>query len=132
MRLSAAAAVTDDPELLPDDLFETPSFHRHEQEIRYTSAEYLALLQTYCGHIELPPRALAGLLGCLRELIDRNHDGHVTKRYLFDLRLARRRRGWVGLPLGVVGAHNWSEDASNDAPRRVPCEPLPCLTPVER
>lgn len=57
LRLPAGAAVASDPEPLSPELFETASFHRHEQEIDYTSAEYLALLQTYSGHIELPPRA---------------------------------------------------------------------------
>ena len=60
-------------------------------DIAYTTAEYLALLRTYSGHIELSPTARDGLLDCLQALIERDYDGHVTKRYLFELRLARRR-----------------------------------------
>jgi hypothetical protein len=57
----------------------------------YATAEYLDLLQTYSGHIALDPGAREGLLGCIAELIDSRYGGRISKRYLTELRTARRR-----------------------------------------
>ncbi|MFF4410606.1 class I SAM-dependent methyltransferase [Streptomyces sp. NPDC001262] len=63
-------------------------FRRHEWELTYTTAEFLDVLQTYSGHRALPPKALEGLLGCIAALIDARYGGHVTKRYLTELRVS--------------------------------------------
>jgi len=47
-------------------------------------------LRTYSGHQTLDPDALDGLLRCIEELIDDRYSGRVEKRYLNELRLARR------------------------------------------
>jgi SAM-dependent methyltransferase len=66
-------------------------FRRHEWELTYTTAEYLAVLRTYSGHRALPPEAREGLLGCIAGLIDGRYAGRVTKRYLTELRVCERR-----------------------------------------
>ncbi|MCX5231086.1 class I SAM-dependent methyltransferase [Streptomyces sp. NBC_00233] len=64
---------------------------RYEQDLTYTAAEYLELLQTYSGHRALPEAARNGLLACVAGLIDGRYDGRVTKRYLIELAVAHRR-----------------------------------------
>jgi SAM-dependent methyltransferase len=70
--------------------FAAPTFHRYERDIPSTTAEYLDLLQTYSGHIALPQPQRDGLLSCIGALIDGGYGGRVVKRYLTELRLARR------------------------------------------
>lgn len=83
---------TDVPDAV-DEIDASPLFgrairRRYEQELTYTSAEYLALLMTYSGHRALPHHAQTGLLGCISELIDTRHGGVVSKRYLHETRIA--------------------------------------------
>lgn len=69
-------------------LFGPPLCQRYEQELSYTTTEYLDLLMTYSGHRSLPRPAQRGLLGCIKDLIDSRHGGVVTKRYLHEMRIA--------------------------------------------
>jgi hypothetical protein len=62
----------------------------YEQEIAYSAHGYLELLATYSGHRALAPEQRAGLFACVGELIDSRYGGTVSKRYLYELRLARR------------------------------------------
>jgi hypothetical protein len=64
---------------------------RYRQQIIYTTRNYLQLLGTYSGHRALNAQQGAGLFGCLTDLIDTVHGGTITKAYLHELRLARRR-----------------------------------------
>ena len=73
------------------DRFEPPTFRRYEWEVAYSTPEYLDVLQTYSGHIALDPDTREGLLGCIAELIDSRYGGRISKRYLAELRMARRR-----------------------------------------
>ena len=66
-------------------------FRRHEQDLTYTTSEYLELLRTYSGHRALPEAARNGLLECIAGLIDRRYGGRVTKRYLIELGVSHRR-----------------------------------------
>ncbi|MGW1029746.1 class I SAM-dependent methyltransferase [Streptomyces sp. NPDC002577] len=66
-------------------------FRRYEQDVTYTTSDYLELLRTYSGHRALPEAARNGLLGCIANLIDGRYDGRVTKRYLIDLGVSHRR-----------------------------------------
>ena len=79
-------------ELDRSDLFEPPTFRRYEWEVAYSTSEYVDLLMTYSGHIALDPAARDGLLQCIADLIDTRYGGRLTKRYLAELRLARRRQ----------------------------------------
>jgi SAM-dependent methyltransferase len=73
------------------ELFAAPHFTRYEWEQTYTTAQYRDLLLTYSGHRALPPDDLSGLLACVTSLADTDYGGRITKRYMNELRLARRR-----------------------------------------
>jgi SAM-dependent methyltransferase len=88
LRLQDAADIPYDPEDLPG--FGPPEFHRYEWELPYSTAGYLDLLLTYSNHRALPPAARTGLLGCIADLIDNRYAGRIVKRYLSELRIARR------------------------------------------
>jgi SAM-dependent methyltransferase len=78
-------------EIEKSHLFGAPTRRRYQQDIRYTRSAYLDVLRTYSNHRDLPPDVLAGLLGCIGQLIDTRYGGSVTKRYLYELRVAQRR-----------------------------------------
>lgn len=91
LRPSAAADIATDPiDAVASDRFAAPTFHRYEWEQAYSTATYLDLLMTYSGMRALPVDARTGLLTCIGSLIDRR-GGRIIKRYLTELRLARRR-----------------------------------------
>jgi hypothetical protein len=71
--------------------FDPTVFRRYEQDLTYTTSEYLELLRTYSGHRALPEAARNGLLACIADLIDGRFGGRVTKRYLIELGVSRRR-----------------------------------------
>ncbi|MEV5568557.1 class I SAM-dependent methyltransferase [Spirillospora sp. NPDC052269] len=74
-----------------DEYFSTPAVHRHTADITYGASEYLDVLVTYSGHRTLEPSARRGLLACIERLIEDRHSGRVTKRYLYELQVARKR-----------------------------------------
>lgn len=79
----------DDEEIT--DRFERPIFRRYEWEAVYRTGDYLDLLLTYSTTRSLPAKSRAGLLTAIGRMIDEEHGGRVVKRYLSELRLARRR-----------------------------------------
>jgi hypothetical protein len=92
LRLEDEADVaTDTGELDADDRFGAVHVHRAAQDVTYATDEYLEVLDTYSGHRALAPDNREGLYGCIRALIDGEHGGSVTKRYLHELILAERR-----------------------------------------
>lgn len=92
LRLPPAAEVgRDGEELAGSDRFDAPVFRRWQWERPYSTAEYLDLLRTYSGHRAMDDAARQGLLGCIANLIDRRFGGRISKRYLTELRVARRR-----------------------------------------
>jgi SAM-dependent methyltransferase len=92
LRLEDEAEVaTDTAELAADERFGEVRVFRCGQDITYTTEEYLEVIGTYSGHIALEPAARAGLLDCIAALIDREHGGRVTKRYLHELITMERR-----------------------------------------
>ena len=70
--------------------FEPVSVRRYEWETAYSTAEYLDVLLTYSGHLALGPDARRGLLDCTAALIEERYGGWIVKRYLTELRLARK------------------------------------------
>jgi SAM-dependent methyltransferase len=78
-------------EIDDSNLFEPAIRRRYQQDIRYTTSAYLDVLRTYSGHRALRPDLRAGLLACIGELLDTRYEGAVTKCYLYELRVARRR-----------------------------------------
>lgn len=80
-----------------DDLFAAePAFHaaqtrRYSWRQRYSTAQYLGLLQTYSDTRMLPPERYAGLLGAIAAAIDR-HGGELEIAYTTTLT-------WAGVAL---------------------------------
>jgi SAM-dependent methyltransferase len=79
----------DEADTSPD--FRPAVRRRYRQDLTYSTAAYLELLNTYSGHRALAAARRAGLLACLAELIDRLHGGTITKSYLYELRVAVRK-----------------------------------------
>ena len=63
---------------------------RFEQDITYTTDQYIDVLLTYSGHRALDSTRREGLLACVRDLIETRHGGRVTKRYLHELIVTTR------------------------------------------
>ncbi|UQT56086.1 class I SAM-dependent methyltransferase [Streptomyces durmitorensis] len=64
---------------------------RFARDITYTADQYIDVLRTYSGHRALDHDTRAGLLRCVRELIDGTYGGFVVKRYLHELITASAR-----------------------------------------
>ena len=93
LRLPAALDIPEDSAELNDSgRFGPVLFRRYEWEHAYTTATYLDLLSTYSGHLALDDTSRAALLDCIATLIDSHYGGTITKRYLTELRVARRVR----------------------------------------
>jgi SAM-dependent methyltransferase len=91
LRLSAAATIPfDSAELDRSGRFGPATFQRYEWDLSYTTAAYLDTLLTYSGHRALAPASQRGLLACIADLIESRYGGHITKRYLTELRVVHR------------------------------------------
>ena len=83
----------EDEEIEQSGRFEPPQFRRHVADQHYTTASYIDVLLTYSNHRAFAPDAQRGLLDCIAGLIDERHGGQIVKRYLSELRVARRLPG---------------------------------------
>ncbi|MGH2457862.1 MAG: class I SAM-dependent methyltransferase [Chloroflexota bacterium] len=93
LRLQPATAIPHDREELDrSSRFGPATFRRYEWEQSYSTSAYLETLMTYSGHRALAPEARANLLADIAHLIESRYGGRITKRYLTELRTARRRR----------------------------------------
>lgn len=93
LRLQAAADIPQETtELDQSARFGPVEVHRYEWRHTYTTGEYLNLLRTYSGHRALPAQARGNLLACIAHLIDTNHGGQITKRYLIQLATTHKVR----------------------------------------
>lgn len=91
LRLPDPASIPmEDEEIEQSGLFSTPDFRRYPTDIPYTTESYIDVLLTYSGHRALDPAARRGLLDCIADLIDHRYGGQIVKRYLSELRVARR------------------------------------------
>jgi SAM-dependent methyltransferase len=90
LRLPTAEDVPLDRDLDRSGLFARSQFRRYEWEREYGTTEYLDLLSTYSTTLALRPRGRRNLLECLGALIENRYGGRITKRYLTELRVARR------------------------------------------
>ena len=75
------------------ELFAPAVRRRHHQDVTYSTQGYLDVLTTYSGHRALTPERRSGLLDCIGQLIDTRYGGSVTKRYLYELRVAQQLPG---------------------------------------
>lgn len=87
----AAAVPQDTTEFDQSGRFGPVRFRRYEWEQTYTTGEYLNLLSTYSTHRVLDHEARQRLFGCLAHLIDHEHGGTISKRYLTQMALSARR-----------------------------------------
>ncbi|MDQ3870910.1 MAG: class I SAM-dependent methyltransferase [Chloroflexota bacterium] len=86
----ASEVVIDTEELDRSGRFGPVTLRTFEWEAVYSTAQYLDLLLTYSGHLALEPDARQHLLDCIGLLIADRYGGQIVKRYLTDLRLARK------------------------------------------
>lgn len=90
-RLPTSAQVTREREELDrSPLFESVTLRRYEWDQTYSAEAYSDLLRTYSDIRALGPAGEA-LVECIARLIASRYGGHITKRYLTELRLARTR-----------------------------------------
>ncbi len=86
------------PEEVPDmrneieasGLFGDVQVRRYVWELKYSADEYIALLNTFSGHIALEPEKREFLYRNVRERIDARSDARVRRHWLTVLNLARR------------------------------------------
>jgi SAM-dependent methyltransferase len=97
IRLRTAADIApDNGELEHSGRFEPATFRRYEWEQPYSAQEYVDLLRTYSDHRALGETRLRPLLDCISRLINERYGGRIRKRYLNELRIARRRASSSG------------------------------------
>ena len=63
---------------------------KYQQDITYSASDYVDVLATYSDHRTLTTEDQQGLFANISELINRTYGGTITKRYLHELRVARR------------------------------------------
>ncbi|HYM16809.1 MAG TPA: class I SAM-dependent methyltransferase, partial [Dehalococcoidia bacterium] len=72
-------------------LFEPARLRRYVWLRDFTTQTYIDEINTYSSHIELSGENRAALLACVRELIDSQYGGRITKAYHTDLAVAAVR-----------------------------------------
>ncbi|HJP75573.1 MAG TPA: class I SAM-dependent methyltransferase [Pseudonocardiaceae bacterium] len=77
-----------DRDLERGGLFGPIAFRRRTWDAGYATADYLDLLRTYSTTLALAPRTRHGFLHHIGTIIDREHGGRITKRYMTELRVA--------------------------------------------
>lgn len=94
LRLRPAHEVPPDlDEVDTSPLFAGAVRRRFCQDVHYSSSGYLQVLATYSNHRALTETQRQGLFACLADLADREHAGRITKRYLYEVRVAVRQAG---------------------------------------
>jgi SAM-dependent methyltransferase len=71
-------------------LFEAVEIRRHVWERRYTADGYIALLDTFSGHITMDKQKRRRLDAAIRDLLGARPDGAVRRHWLAILHVARR------------------------------------------
>lgn len=93
LRLQPAAAIPSDSEELDrSGRFGPSTFRRYEWDLTYSTSAYIETLLTYSGHRALALEARANLLACIAHVSETRYGGRITKRYMTELRTARRHR----------------------------------------
>jgi SAM-dependent methyltransferase len=80
----------DAPEIEESGLFEAVAVRRYVWERRYTAEEYIALLDTFSGHIAMEPEKREHLYGEIRRRIGQRRDRRVRRHWYAILHVARR------------------------------------------
>jgi SAM-dependent methyltransferase len=94
LRLPRASEVPEDStEFDNAPEFGPVTFTRYEWQLTYTTKGYIDLVSTYSNHRALPADARTGLYRCIANLINKNHKGQITKRFMTQLATATVRKG---------------------------------------
>jgi hypothetical protein len=83
---------------MPDDaaeieasgLFDLPAVRRYVWEVRYSADEYIALLDTFSGHIAMDPVKRERLYGEVRRRLAAREEPVVRRHWSAILHVARR------------------------------------------
>jgi hypothetical protein len=90
--LPAANEISEDvAEFENSERFGGVKVRRYEWEERYTTEEYLDLLNTYSGHRVLERENKELLFDGIGELIDGKYGGMIEKRYMAQMVLAKKQ-----------------------------------------
>ncbi len=73
------------------DGFEKTINKNYGTDVEYTASEYRQLLSTYSDIILMEDPSREGLLECLTDMIDKNYGGKITKSYLWQLFLMKKK-----------------------------------------
>ncbi len=71
--------------------FRTMTARLYPLELTYSSSRYATLLNTYSDVLAMNPVNRAGLLRCLKKIIDSRYGGSIRKRYVFELFIAEKK-----------------------------------------
>jgi SAM-dependent methyltransferase len=81
---------TDVAEIEDSGLFEDIRVKRYVWEVTYTAEEYIALLDTFSGHIAMEPEKREQLYRAIRKRLAARPDGSVRRHWVAMLHVARR------------------------------------------
>jgi hypothetical protein len=87
---SARRYPDDREEIEASSLFEDVVVKRYVWERSYTADEYIALLDTFSGHIAMDAAKREHLYGEIRQRIGQRHDRRVSRHWYAILHVARR------------------------------------------
>ncbi|MCK2219569.1 class I SAM-dependent methyltransferase [Actinomadura sp. ATCC 31491] len=76
-------------ELAASGRFEVTGTRRYLWALRYTAEEYIALLETFSGHIAMDPAKREHLYGEMRRLLAARPDGRLTRHWSVVLTIGR-------------------------------------------
>lgn len=79
-------------EAIDESLFEVKSFTTFAMSMAYSAEDFVHLIGTYSPHLALKPDRRAQFLAEIKDLINRNFGGRLTKHYAMSLLLARKRK----------------------------------------
>jgi len=79
------------PEKIDEALFTPESFTVFPMTLSYSSQEYVDLLATYSPHLALPESERAAFLQEMKDLIDKDFGGRMTKHYGMTLTIAQKK-----------------------------------------
>jgi hypothetical protein len=77
-------------EIETSGLYHSVRVRRYTWDVSHSSAEYLAVLDTYSGHLSMPREVRERLYGLIRQRIAERPSQRVVKTYLAMLNLAER------------------------------------------
>jgi SAM-dependent methyltransferase len=77
-------------DIMASELFEKPQVKQYDWETRYTAESYIALLDTFSGHLEMAPEKRAHLYAAIRERLAARPGGELRRHWGAVLHVARR------------------------------------------